>query len=90
MSSDPSEPAIRSNLPRRRRFRFSLPFLRRGEAGSAAAAPRTPKRVPCAREACPNTVLDEWEESGLLCSECALEEELRDREARWDRMYPGR
>jgi hypothetical protein len=35
-------------------------------------------------------VLEEWEESGLLCSECALEEDLRDREARWDRMYPGR
>lgn len=89
MISDPSESGIRSNLPRRRRFRFSLPFLRHG-AGSVTAVPRAPKRVACARENCPNTVLDEWEESGLLCSECALEEELRDREARWDRMYPGR
>lgn len=90
MSSDPSAPAIRSNLPRRRRFRFSLPFLRREGPENAPPSSRAPKRVSCARENCPNTVLDEWEESGLLCSECALEEELRDREARWDRMYPGR
>jgi hypothetical protein len=90
MSADPSGTAIRSNLPHRRRFRFSLPFLRSGAGEGTAAAPRAPKRVPCARENCPNTVRDEWEESGLLCSECALEEELRDREARWDRMYPGR
>ena len=89
MISDLSDSGIRSNLPRRRRFRFSLPFLRRS-AESAPTFPRGPRRVPCARENCPNTVLDEWEESGLLCSECALEEVLRDREARWDRMYPGR
>jgi hypothetical protein len=90
MISAPSDPGIRSSLPRRRRFRFSLPFLRRGAGVGAAAVSRAPKRVRCARENCPNTVLDEWEESGLLCSECALEEELRDREARWDRIYPGR
>jgi hypothetical protein len=46
--------------------------------------------VACSRAGCPNTVVDEWEESGLLCGECALEEDLCDREARWDRMYPGR
>ena len=90
MSADLPENGIRSNLPARRRFRFGLPFLRPRAGGSPTAAPRTPKRTPCARAGCPNTVLDEWEESGLLCSECALEEELRDREARWDRMYPGR
>ena len=89
MSSDASESAIRSNVPPRRRIRFTFPFLRRA-AKAGPAAPRAPRRVPCARAGCPNTVLDEWEESGLLCSECALEEELRDREARWDRMYPGR
>lgn len=89
MSAELPETGIRSNVPPRKRFRFTLPFLRRA-AGKSAAAPRSPKRVPCSRTGCPNTVLDEWEESGLLCSECALEEELRDREARWDRMYPGR
>ena len=90
MNADLPETGIRSNLPPRRRFRFSLPFLRREAHGPPAAPPRAAKRTPCARSGCPNTVLDEWEESGLLCSECALEEELRDREARWDRMYPGR
>ena len=89
MSAHLPETGIRSNVPPRRRFRFSLPFFRRG-AGDTPAPPRLPKRVACSRSGCPNTVLDEWEESGLLCSECALEEELRDREARWDRMYPGR
>lgn len=90
MRADLPENGIRSTLPPRRRLRFSLPFLRRGAAGPPSPAPRAPKRTPCARAGCPHTVLDEWEESGLLCSECALEEELRDREARWDRMYPGR
>ena len=87
MSTHLSDSGIRSNLPRRR-FRFSLPFLRRTDLGEAP--PRAPRRVPCAREGCPNTVLDEWEESGLLCGECALEKDLCDREARWDRIYPGR
>lgn len=81
---------IRSNVPPRKRFRFALPFFRRGPGTGTSPVSQAPKRVPCARTACPNTVLDEWEESGLLCSECALEEELRDREARWDRIYPGR
>jgi hypothetical protein len=88
MSADRPETGIRSNTPPRRRFRFALPFLCR--AADKPVASRVAKRVACARPGCPNTVLDEWEESGLLCSECALEEELRDREARWDRMYPGR
>lgn len=89
MNADPPGPKIRSNVPPRKRFRFALPFFRR--AGEApAAAPRVPRRVACSRAGCRNTVLDEWEESGLLCAECALEEELCDREARWDRMYPGR
>lgn len=90
MRADLPETGIRSNVPPRRRFRFSLPFLRRDGGGRTPAATRGPKRVSCSRTGCPNTVLEEWEESGLLCSECALEEELRDREARWDRMYPGR
>ncbi len=80
---------ICSNVQPRKRIRFALPFFRRA-AGLAAAAPRVPRRVACARSGCTNTVLDEWEESGLLCGECALEEDLCDREARWDRMYPGR
>ena len=89
MSAHVPDPGIRSNVPPRKRFRFALPFFRRA-AGPAAAVPRTPRRVACARAGCTNTVLDEWEESGLLCGECALEEDLCDREARWDRMYPGR
>ena len=88
MSTDPPDPGIRSNLPPRRKFRFSLPFLRRSDGGPTP--PRAPRRVPCARAGYPNTVLDEWEESGLLCAECALEEDLCDRESRWDRIYPGR
>jgi hypothetical protein len=88
MSADLPETGIRSNIPPRRRFRFALPFLRR--SAEKPGALRVPKRVACSRPGCSNTVLDEWEESGLLCPECALEEELRDREARWDRMYPGR
>ncbi len=89
MSADLPDSGIRSNVPPRKRFRFALPFLRRADR-TAAAEPRVARCVACSRAGCPNTVLDEWEESGLLCSECALEEELRDREARWDRMYPGR
>jgi hypothetical protein len=89
MSAHVPDPGIRSNVPPRKRFRFALPFFRRA-AGTTAAAPRIPRRVACARAGCPNTVVDEWEESGLLCGECALEEDLCDREARWDRMYPGR
>ncbi len=89
MRAQALEPAIRSNVPPRRRFRFTLPFFRRA-GGTGASAPRVPRRVACARPGCPNTVVDEWEESGLLCGECALEEDLCDREARWDRMYPGR
>ncbi|MBK8594149.1 MAG: hypothetical protein IPP07_27195 [Holophagales bacterium] len=89
MSADPSGSGIRSNVPPRKRFRFALPFFRRA-GKDTAATPRVPRRVACSRADCTNTVLDEWEESGLLCAECALEEELCDREARWDRMYPGR
>lgn len=89
MNADPPNSGIRSNVPPRRRFRFTLPFLRRA-ASAPAPAPRPARRVPCAKNGCTNTVLDEWEESGLLCAECALEEDLCDRESRWDRMYPGR
>ena len=89
MSAHLPDPGIRSNTPPRKRFRFALPFFRRA-AGTAAVAPRVTRRVACARAGCTNTVLDEWEESGLLCGECALEDDLCDREARWDRMYPGR
>lgn len=89
MSADLPDPGIRSNVPARKRFRFALPFFRRADV-TPPATPRVPRRVACARAGCLNTVLDEWEESGLLCGECALEEDLCDREARWDRMYPGR
>jgi len=89
MSADPPPSGIRSNVPPRKRFRFALPFFRRTGAATAPAS-RVARRVPCAKAGCSNTVLDEWEESGLLCAECALEEDLCDRESRWDRMYPGR
>jgi hypothetical protein len=90
MSADLPGSGIRTNLAPRKRFRFALPFLRRSGDTSATASPRLPRRVACARAGCANTVVDEWEESGLLCAECALEEDLCDRESRWDRIYPGR
>lgn len=90
MSADLPGSGIRTNLPPRRRFRFALPFFRRAGATAPPSAVRTPRRVACTRPGCPNTILDEWEESGLLCAECALEEDLCDRESRWDRIYPGR
>lgn len=90
MSADLPGSGIRTSLPPRKRFRFALPFLRRSGGAATPAAARPPRHVPCARAGCPNTVLDEWEESGLLCAECALEEDLCDRESRWDRIYPGR
>ena len=90
MSADLPDHGIRSNVPPRKRFRFALPCFRRAGAREAPAASQVPRCVACSRAGCPNTVVDEWEESGLLCGECALEEELCDREARWDRMYPGR
>lgn len=89
MSADRPDPGIRSSVPPRKKFRFALPFLHRAAAAAPSPA-RAPRRVPCARPGCSNTVVDEWEESGLLCAECALEEDLCDREGRWDRMYPGR
>jgi hypothetical protein len=90
MRSPLAASGIRSNLGSGRPLRFALRLFRRSRPGALPEAARPRKRVPCARAECPNTVLEEWEESGLLCSECALEEDLRDREARWDRMYPGR
>ena len=93
MSAELPDPGIRSSVPPRKRFRFGLSLFRRagGTGTPDTDAPlQAPRRVACSRAGCPNTVVDEWEESGLLCGECALEEELCDREARWDRMYPGR
>ena len=42
----------------------------------------------CATPGCPHTVVEAWEDSGLLCYECAIEGELYDREARWDHVCP--
>jgi hypothetical protein len=46
------------------------------------------KPVPCVTPGCHHVVHEPWEESGLLCDECALEGELYDREARWDHVCP--
>lgn len=43
---------------------------------------------PCVTPGCIHTVTEPWEESGLLCYECAIEGELYDREARWDHVCP--
>jgi len=53
----------------------------REDAAVVAFLPRC--RVP----GCPNRVHEPWEATGTLCSRCALEGELFDREARagaWD------
>jgi hypothetical protein len=42
----------------------------------------------CVTPGCPHLVTDPWEESGLLCDECAIEGELYDRDARWDHVCP--
>ena len=89
MSAPRPAPPAGPRRPRRPGFRLWFPFRRR-EATADRLPPASPRRVRCAKPGCPNTVVDEWEESGLLCAECALEEELCDREVRWDRMYPGR
>ncbi len=43
---------------------------------------------PCVTPGCPHLVTEPWEDSGLLCYECAIEGELYDREARWDHVCP--
>ncbi|MCC6130040.1 MAG: hypothetical protein IT186_08925 [Acidobacteria bacterium] len=40
----------------------------------------------CATPHCQNLVLDPWEPSGTLCASCAIESDLADRPARWDRL----
>jgi hypothetical protein len=52
----------------------------------AAENATTPHR--CVTPGCPHLVTDAWEESGLLCDECAIEGELYDRDARWDHVCP--
>jgi len=42
----------------------------------------------CVTPGCPHVVGESWEDSGLLCYECAIEGELFDREARWDHVCP--
>ena len=43
----------------------------------------------CTRPGCPNLVREAWEETGTLCSRCALELELCDREARASSSFGG-
>lgn len=43
----------------------------------------------CTRPGCPNLVCEAWEETGRLCSGCALELELFDREARAASSFTG-
>ncbi len=52
--------------------------------------PATPPRHPrhCATPGCAHLVTEPWEDSGLLCYECAIEGELYDRDARWDHVCP--
>ncbi|MCK6682333.1 MAG: hypothetical protein L6R30_07940 [Thermoanaerobaculia bacterium] len=46
------------------------------------------KAVHCVTPGCPHMVTEPWEESGMLCYECAIEGELFDRDARWDHVCP--
>jgi hypothetical protein len=48
----------------------------------------TKKFRMCETPGCPHQVTEPWEESGLLCYECAIEGELFDRDARWDHVCP--
>lgn len=50
------------------------------------AAPQVAR--PCVTPGCLHLVTEPWEDSGLLCNECAIEGELYDREARWDHVCP--
>ena len=47
-----------------------------------------PKTHRCVTPGCRHEVGESWEDSGLLCYECAIEGELYDREARWDHVCP--
>ena len=89
MSAELPDTGIRSNVPPRKRFRFALPFFRRA-AGQAPPRPGSPgasrARGPAARTPSWTSGRNRASSAG----ECALEEDLCDREARWDRMYPGR
>ena len=42
----------------------------------------------CARPHCHNVVTEPWDETGTLCASCAIENDLSDREGRWDRCFP--
>ncbi len=46
----------------------------------------TPVFPRCARPGCLNPVVEAWDDSGQLCSRCALETDLFDRTDRWDRL----
>lgn len=54
--------------------------------------PTPPKRTGdlqrCARPHCHNLVQDAWEDTGTLCAKCAIESDLFDRAARWERAFP--
>lgn len=45
------------------------------------------ERKLCASPTCFNTFVDPWDETGL-CERCAIETELFDRDARWERVFP--
>lgn len=40
----------------------------------------------CALPGCRNLVFEAWEETGTLCSRCAIEIDLFEREDRWNRQ----
>lgn len=44
----------------------------------------------CSRPGCRNLVFEAWEETGTLCSRCAIEIDLFERGDRWDRQTLGR
>lgn len=61
-------------------------------ASSPVARPPSvgdPEEAPargCANPGCFNLVAEPWEDSGLYCAKCAIEMELYDRQARWERL----
>jgi hypothetical protein len=61
---------------------------------SGSTVPYQPGSLPmepiCAAPGCTNVVQENWDETGRLCGRCAIEEELFDRESRWDRVFPDR
>ena len=55
---------------------------------SSYQAGALPKEPICAAPGCSNVVFESWDEKGRICGRCAIEEELFDRESRWNRVFP--